>query len=380
MNSEEPNDAPMWTKFYSNEPLVSIRQCVSERRGGAPDNAHLKDLATFVQEAWDEMPQWPVLLETTKRWNDAPCKVMITNISWLEAFTGGSSSMDPALGALDSSANHCTRLLLRFLILLDNHAIMEEWKLQALDIIKNCETQCRLPLNDYKAISITRFIQWQCERDGTIIPPLWKSLQQAVQKAVSHRDNEISSSKVANFCMLAGCPSVEKNPTRNIWKLRTHLLSRPSAGREAELRREIGALKSEIQMQQRIISNLTFRHLLENLPPASTKKMSSTARWTDFFKHAIQISKFRSASMSPPHPLDALLCKYGDVNQVERVGIGLYSTFSTNIHYFNSQYTVAESQWNALEYDIMKALVPASSNITADGIDWQKERERYRAV
>lgn len=170
MDSKEPNDAPIWTKFYSNEPLVSIRQCVSERRGDAPDNAHLKDLATFVQEAWDEMPQWPVLLETTKRWNDAPCKVMITNISWLEAFTGGFSSMNPALGALDSSANHCTRLLLRFLILLDNHAVMEEWKLQALDIIKNCETQCRLPLNDYKAISITRFIQWQCERDGAIIP------------------------------------------------------------------------------------------------------------------------------------------------------------------------------------------------------------------
>lgn len=58
--------------------------------------------------------------------------------------------------------------------------------------------------------------------------------------------------------------------------------------------------------------------------------------------------------------------------------MSLYSTFSTNIHYFNSQYTVVESQWNALEYDIMKALMPIPSNVTIDGVDWQKERERYK--
>lgn len=83
--------------------------------------------------------------------------------------------------------------------------------------------------------------------------------------------------------------------------------------------------------------------------------------------------------MSPPHPLDALLGKDHNAGQVESVGVGLYSTFSTNTHHFNSQYTVVESQWNTLEYDIMRALVPISSNITADGIDWKKERGRYQS-
>lgn len=213
-----------------------------------------------------------------------------------------------------------------------------------------------------------------------VIFSLWNSLQRAAKKYILHKENVLSSSKVADFCIRAGCPSVTRHPVKNVERLRAHLATRSSAIREAELRREIEELRSENQRQQRIISNLTFRHLLENLPPSSSKRMTSTARWTEFFKKAMESSKPRSGNPSQGHPFDALLSNYRNPSQIESIGIGLYSTFSTNIHYFNSQYTVVESQWNTLECDIMKALVPMPSNVTADGIDWQKERERYRAV
>lgn len=378
MDGSGPDDVPNWTNLFMNEPIISIRQYVRQRSGDDIDPTYMRELATLVELYWDQMQDYSVLLETTNRWDDPQCQAMISSVTWLTAFIGGPHDVQPALSALSTSPNDCTRLLLRFLRLLENHTIIETWKTEALDIIKRRETEHPLRLHDYKAFSISRYIQWQCERSDMVMTSLWKSLQRAVQKSPLHRENRISSLKVANFCTLAGCPSSERDPLTNVERLRTHLASHPSATREAELCREIEALRSENQMQQRIISNLTFRHLLENLPPAS-KKMSSTARWTDFFQKAMKTSKSRSGDVSPPHPLDALLGKYRNAGQVESVGVGLYSTFSTNIHHFNSQYTVVESQWNTLEYDIMRALVPIPSNITTDGIDWEKERERYQS-
>ena len=143
------------------------------------------------------------------------------------------------------------------------------------------------------------------------------------------------------------------------------------------MRREIEELKREVQRQQRIITNLTFRHLLENLPPRAPKITSSTARWTDLFSNALRSAQDHSHLGRETHPLHDVLRKYHNTTQIKNVGIGLYGTFSTNIHHFSNQFTVIDSQWNAPEADIMKALTPLPSNIVAAGIDWQKERERY---
>jgi hypothetical protein len=380
METSQILDTPDWENLYINEPLTSIRQFISLQPGGNIDVTYMRDVANFVELYWDEMQALPVLLETTNRWDDPHCQAMISSITRLTAFIGGSNDMKLALSALSTSPNDCTRLLLKFLTLLDNHTIIKFWKTEALDVIKRREVDHPLQLQDYKASSISRYYQRQCERSETVISSLWGLLQRAAKKPLLHKENILSSSKVADFCIRAGCPSVTRNPVKNVQRLRAHLATRSSAIREAELRREIEELRSENQRQQRIIANLTFRHLLENLPPTSSKKMTSTARWTEFFKNAMESSKSRSENASQKHPLDALLSKYRNASQIERIGVGLYSTFSTNIHSFNSQYTVIESQWNTLECDIMKALVPTPSNVTADGIDWQKERERYRAM
>lgn len=143
------------------------------------------------------------------------------------------------------------------------------------------------------------------------------------------------------------------------------------------MRREVEKLKIESQIQQRIIASLTFRHLMEHLPPGTTKKMSSTACWGDFFMNALKNAQSQKRTNLEPHPLNALLRKDKDTTQIATVGTVLYSTLSTNIHHFSGQYTISEGQWNALEYDIMRALAPLSSNIALGEVDWQKERQRF---
>ncbi len=254
---------------------------------------------------------------------------------------------------------------------------MAEWKLEALKIIKIHERHPGFRLLEEGAGSVSRYIQRQCERQDMVIHSLWHSLQEAVKACLLHKDYQMTSSRVAHLCLLAGCPSSARNPFRNVELLREHTASRPSAMREAELRREIEELRRESLLQQRIITNLTFRHLLENLPPATTKHRSATVRWTDFFRDALKKVQNQSQMNSQPHPFDALLHKYTNTTQIETVGTGLYGTLSTNIHHFSSQYTILGDQWNALEYEIMQALTPIPSNIPAGEPDWQKERQRY---
>jgi hypothetical protein len=92
----------------------------------------MRDFATFVELYWDDMQNWSVLLETTNRWDDAQCQVMISSVTWLTTFIDGSHDVQPALSALSAWPNNRTRLLLRFLRLLDNHTIVELWKTKAL--------------------------------------------------------------------------------------------------------------------------------------------------------------------------------------------------------------------------------------------------------
>lgn len=104
--------------------------------------------------------------------------------------------------------------------------------------------------------------------------------------------------------------------------------------------------------------------------------MSYTARWSKFFTDALRGPKTGVECNHGPHPLDVVMRKYPNVNQVETVESGLYSILSTNVHYFSSQYTVLDCQPNELETDSMEALAPMTSNVTAEGMDWEKERER----
>lgn len=377
MNARQTSELPAWAGLYRNDGIDSIQHYVRHRSKDQDTHRHMRDFVSYIKEYWDDMSAFSVQLDTTKRWDDQQCKEMITNVPWLAAFTDRNCDVSDAIGAVDVSFNACTRILMRYLVLLANHVVMAEWKPKALHIIKSRSWEQRGSLMEYDARRISGYIQRQCERGDVVVTSLWNSLQKAVEARDFHTDYQAISSKVANFCLLAGSPSIVHDPLRDVQHLREHLSSDQSAIREAELRREIEELRKATQTQQRIITNLTFRHLLENLPLPTGKSVSSTARWTSFFKHALKNAHNQSHANIQQHPLHAVLQKHASLVQVEAVGTSLYSTFSTNIHHFSSQYTVIESQWNALESDIMKALTPLPSNVTATDIDWQKERMRY---
>jgi hypothetical protein len=184
METSQIVDIPDWENLYTDEPLTSIRQFVSLQPGSDIDITYMRDVVKFVELYWDEMQALPVLLETSNRWDDPHCQAMISSITWLTAFIGGSNDMKPALSALSASPNDCTRLLLRFLTLLDNHTIMEIWKTEALEVIKRREVDHTLRLQNYNASSIARYIQRQCERFDMVISSLWDLMQRAAKRSI----------------------------------------------------------------------------------------------------------------------------------------------------------------------------------------------------
>ncbi|OAL25757.1 hypothetical protein AYO22_04746 [Fonsecaea multimorphosa] len=204
---------------------------------------------------------------------------------------------------------------------------------------------------------------------SSALGPLWREMLHDYSGFVCKTSTyQIFSTKVAEFCLEAGCPAVTRSPSEDIYSLRNHLFSTDLAAREAELRKEIEELRSANRSQQRIITNLAFRHLLEMLPPRDAKPgPSATAAWNAFFQHALKEAQMQLDRGEKGHPLIP----------IENVGTNLYSTLSTNIHHFSGQYKVLDDQWNALEVDILRAMAPLAENETEAGIDWKTERFRY---
>ena len=89
-------------------------------------------------------------------------------------------------------------------------------------------------------------------------------------RSSEHQSIRIFSSRVAEFCLEAGWPAVERGPMRDIKSLRHYLLSHNSLAHEVELRKEIDELRNANRFQQRIITNLACRHVLEALPAQTT--------------------------------------------------------------------------------------------------------------
>lgn len=370
-----------WTGLYAGNLLTSIEEDLRWRSDRSTAAENLQEIVLLIKDYWDDIPGDFALLESSHRHEDTQCQSMITSIPWLAGFVDAEGSLDHAMEAIDSSPNDCTRLLTRFLVLLANHVIMARWKMEALIILEDNVVGSRPPLECPGADAVSRYIERYANLDWKtndyMWPQLWNSLCAACDNCLLDKDLRLVSPRVAQFSLLAGCPTSTQDPFRNVEMLRTYLTARSFGSQAAELRREVEKLKMESQMQQRIIANLTFRHMLENLPPGTTDKTSSTARWADFFTKTLQNAQNQTRPDSELHPLHAVLRKYKDTTQIAAVGTGLYRALSTNIHQFSGQYTISKAQWNALEYDIMQALTPLPSNIALGEVDWQRERQRF---
>ena len=141
---------------------------------------------------------------------------MISAAPWLAAFTGSEYDVQNAINALHTSPNGCTRLLTRYLILLTNYAIMAQWKMEALQIVRRRTNEKEFYLPEENAKHVSSYTKRQCERGDMVVGYLWKALRKAVETYPLSNEYQVISSKVANFVLLAGCPSLGQGPLKNI--------------------------------------------------------------------------------------------------------------------------------------------------------------------
>lgn len=171
-----------------------------------------------------------------------------------------------------------------------------------------------------------------------------------------------------------------------ILSLRTTTLTRLSGRREEALLAEINQLKEKVKRLEeglrgydRIVSDVSFRHLLEMLPlaehAATGKKIKLVSQrgpeWQAFWGRAWNAAAKKSSS-----PLYEIRENSNQVrrDQIEEEGKRLFATLSANIHASEKDYNPVKSQRDFAQGLILDALKPKHM---ANGIvDWDREQKR----
>lgn len=157
--------------------------------------------------------------------------------------------------------------------------------------------------------------------------------------------------------------------------------------REAKLLATIALLKEnnleqsqKLREQERILSCLAFRHILERLPFHRTKNEANN--WTEFWEKAVKEANKPDGRVTP---VTQIIRSHGiyeqgpdkpaNITQIKNVGSALYNTLRTNIHHFTGEYKLGRDQCDVLPRKILEAIVPETTN---DGIiSWETERYRF---
>ncbi|XXH03963.1 hypothetical protein Hte_010371 [Hypoxylon texense] len=195
------------------------------------------------------------------------------------------------------------------------------------------------------------------------------------------------------FCLAAGSPEASKeDPFESLRHLRK-TLSRHFLY-TADLHKWIFNLQAQINQQQRTITALVYRGVLENIV-AEENGRGPVEKWKNFLKDRVFFDdhqgreKMREDLKKRNQGLDEFLNTYrkGQHGQqhIREMADHLYSTLSRAIHNFrlagageDDQYDVSSSQFDPMERDFLLALKPLSANVAVDGtVDWEKEQERY---
>ena len=186
--------------------------------------------------------------------------------------------------------------------------------------------------------------------------------------------------RVRQFAEVVGYQkSSDDNAERDVFTYINYLLGKAFKSTQSQ---QIAALEAKIAIltqekeeyieqsrtQNRIVANLTIRHILERLPPRSSKHEKTN--WDDFWKRAVD-----EAIGKVDTPLSKLVESYALQNEknpkappnVESIkktgGAALYGALSTKIHHFKGEYKWQKDQWHILEWDILKAITPLTENI-----------------
>ena len=194
---------------------------------------------------------------------------------------------------------------------------------------------------------------------------------------------------VRNFCLEAGCPQTSSNPFLSVDALRTTVFHAASTGRDSMLLARIKHLENQheeqrkqLEKQSRIITNLSYRHILEGLSDFPTKV---TPEWKIFWNKAFTTAENElkapiasGGTAAITHPLTKVLRDFNPMNRrnVKDVGERMYGTLSSNIHQYHGAYEVDRNQWDNIPGAILEALRPTEFDVDGN-IDWTKERAKH---
>ena len=188
-----------------------------------------------------------------------------------------------------------------------------------------------------------------------------------------------------SFCLAAGCSKADKrDPFRSLEILRD------SVSRQflytTDLHNRISELNKQIISQQRMITALAYRNVLENVS-STNPGFNPTEKWRSFVEKMLENVGDKDATVSKDIPLKGLIDQHkGNVtslNTLKQTANDLYGTLSRTIHHPSpskdfDQYNLISGQFDQVQIKFMTAMKPLTTNRLADDtFDWEKERRRY---
>jgi hypothetical protein len=166
------------------------------------------------------------------------------------------------------------------------------------------------------------------------------------------------------------------------------------------------------ELQRRIFTTLTYRHLMGKLsahpqneireddrrrhpnsrfpgsqtchPSDEQKSGDSFQNWIIFWNKNWDKARAQVASTGPltedPRHLFRLARRFNPrgQDQVYAIGKNVYGQLSSNIHEFHGEFKFDLDQWDPTIRYLFEELTPLNENIdNSNGVDWEKERARY---
>ena len=196
----------------------------------------------------------------------------------------------------------------------------------------------------------------------------------------------IFSESISSFCLAAGCPkAITGDPFKSLEILRD-VVSRQFIY-TADLHNRISELNQQIVLQQRMITALAYRYVLESLT-AEIPGHSATEKWHSFLEKVFRNVERDDGKIPLNNPFNDLfdqhkIDKKYPIGYLKEMAKELYSTLSRTIHNFQpskdfGQYTPMPGQFDPMQIDFLVAMKPDSTNLNDDGNpNWEKERARY---
>lgn len=154
-----------------------------------------------------------------------------------------------------------------------------------------------------------------------------------------------------------------------------------------DLHNRVSAMNKQIILQQRVITALAYRNVLEYLS-AETPGNNVTKKWHNFVDKMFRNVEAKNGKIPADNPFKDLfdqhkLDKKYPPHHLQEMAKELYSTLGRTIHNFQpskdfDQYTLMPGQFDPMKIDSMTAMKPLRKNLNDDENPiWDKERARY---